>query len=236
MSNVYRTSVSPDLARVSSVLRRYAHFEGEAGTTSGNTTSATTDTQQEKTGTTTAEAKFTQADLDRIAGETRQRATEAARKKLLEELGIEDPAADAELLKAARAQREADKTEMQKAAESATKAIERAEKAEAALAAERSERILDRRNSKIEAKAGQAHDVKAVLEWATRSENAALLAKTVNEDGTVNEKAVDTLIAECQKNAAHLWKRGGVGSPSNQLGRVPTGDKKPANLQTSGRL
>lgn len=204
-------------------------------TTTTNETPVTTETQQAQSGATTTEKAFTQADLDRIAGETRKSARQAAIADLLKELGVEKPDDLKALVTKTREQEEAQKTEAQKALERAEKAEARAQEAEARAQSIEAQRILDRRDNAIRAKAGQAHDIDAVLEWANRPANADLLKKTVGDDGAVSEKAVDELIAAAQKNAAYLWKKGGVGSPSNSNGRVPTGTK-PAKIQTSGKL
>lgn len=149
---------------------------------------------------------------------------EAERKKVLEELGVEDPAADAQLLKAAKAKREADKTEVERLAGETAKEKERADKLQTELDRERQQRITDRRDSAIKAKAANAHDLDAVLEWASRPANADLFKKTVGDDGLIDDKAVEALIAAARKNAAYLFKVGGVGSPPLSGGRPTQGN------------
>ena len=227
------SSTTPDTAQISAYLRRYARFEGEAPPPPA-APATPTDTPPANGG--TGEAKtFTQADLDKYASEARKSARSAAVSDLLKELGVEKPDDLKALVTKTREQEEAQKTEAQRALERAEKAEQRAKDAEERATQIEAQRVLDRRDSAIRAKSSQAHDIAAVLEWANRPANAELLKKTVGDDGTVSEKAVDELIAAAQKNAAYLWKKGGVGSPSNSNGRVPTG-KKPAVIKTSGNL
>jgi hypothetical protein len=80
------------------------------------------------------EVKFSQADLDRIAGESRGAGRAAAEKDLLEKLGVTDLDAAAAVLKAAADAEEANKTETQRLAEELTREKARAdENAQAAL-------------------------------------------------------------------------------------------------------
>lgn len=62
-------------------------------------------------------AKFTQEDVDRINAETRRKAEEAAAKRLLQELGIEDVEKGKAALAAAKAAEDASKSELDKARE-----------------------------------------------------------------------------------------------------------------------
>src|SRR5487761_605939 len=77
------------------------------------------------------DGKFTQEDLDRIAGESRKAGREVAEKELLKELGVESRDAIAATLKAAKDAEDSQKTELQKAQEEATKAREEAVAAQA---------------------------------------------------------------------------------------------------------
>lgn len=76
-----------------------------------------------------SELKFSQADIDKIAGETRQKATAAAEKKLLESLGVSDLEAAKEALRKQREAEEAAKTEAQRLAEERDAAKAQAEAA-----------------------------------------------------------------------------------------------------------
>lgn len=77
------------------------------------------------------DGKFTQDDLDRVAGESRKSGREVAEKELLKELGVESRDAIAATLKAAKDAEDSQKTELQKAQEDAVKAREEAVTAQA---------------------------------------------------------------------------------------------------------
>jgi len=77
------------------------------------------------------DGKFTQEDLDRVAGETRKAGREAAEKELLKELGVEDREALKASLKAAKDAEDAQKTESQKLQEENAKLLADAEAAKA---------------------------------------------------------------------------------------------------------
>ena len=190
-------------------------------TTTQNDASANTETQQAQTGGTThAEAQCTQADLDRRIGEARQKAADSTRKKLLAELEIDDPDTDKELLKAAKAKREADKSEVERAAGEAAKAKERADQLQAELDRERAERRIDARNRRILSAATEqkAQIPDDVLAWAEKN-SPAELEKTLKDDGSVDDKAVQALVKACQTARPTWFGKGGVGSPSMGGGR-----------------
>ncbi len=67
--------------------------------------------------------QFSQADLDAIAGRTRQEATEKAQRDLLASLGVTDVEAAKTALAAAKAAEDAQKTDLQRATEERDKAI-----------------------------------------------------------------------------------------------------------------
>jgi multidrug efflux pump subunit AcrA (membrane-fusion protein) len=67
---------------------------------------------------------FTQADVDRINAETRRKAEEAAQRRFLEQLGVDDVDKAKEIIAQQRASEDAAKTELQKAQE-AREAAER---------------------------------------------------------------------------------------------------------------
>lgn len=74
---------------------------------------------------------FTQEDVDRINAETRRKAEEAAAKRLLAELGIEDVGKGKELFASAKAAEEASKSELQRAQEENLRLKAQAEAAQA---------------------------------------------------------------------------------------------------------
>ena len=215
MTTPFKASVRPDV-----LLRKYAWFEDPAPAPNPPPDPAPSPDPKPE------DKKFTQADMDRVAGSTRTEARKTALTDFLKELGFDKPDDLKTLVKSAKEQDEAKKTEAQKLADAKTQAEKERDEAKAALESERQQRLIDRRDSAIRTRASKAYDVNDVLAWAQRADNKALLDKTVKDDGTVDEKAVDALIAACEKNAAHLWKRGGVGSPSNNNGREAPADPK----------
>ena len=218
------------------------------GTTPTNETPVHTDTAPDKGGAAATGRTFSEAEVQEMIKERLARQSGSERKKLLEELGIEDVTGDAELLKAARAKREADKTELERLAGEAQKAKALAEQAAADLEAERLARRIDRRDTAIQQAAltgkddkgaalPPAIDAQSVLEWARRDGNKALLDSTLNDDGTVNDKGVKALVDKARKDAGHLFaqpENRRIGTPSHNVGRG-TG-KEPPKVQTSGRL
>lgn len=78
------------------------------------------------------QAKYTDADMDRIAGEREARASKAALKDFLKQKGVTDEAEIDQILKDYRARKDAEKTEAQREKERADKEKERADKAEEA--------------------------------------------------------------------------------------------------------
>lgn len=218
-------------------------------TTPQNETPVTTDTAPDKGGASTTGKTFTEAEVQEMIKDRLARQSGSERKKLLEELGVEDVTNDAELLKAARAKREADKTEAERLAGEAQKAATRAEQAEQALEAERLARRIDRRDSAIQrlstsdkdekgAALPSAVDSLSVLDWARRDGNKALLDATLNEDGTVNDKSVKALVDKARKDASYLFAQPDtrrVGTPSHNGGRTVNSKDRP-KVTTSGKL
>lgn len=160
-----------------------------------------TDTQPDKTGNTsgTTEAKFTQADLDRIAGDTRKAAKQAAINDLLKELGFEKADDLKALVTADKKRREDEMTEVQKAAAEKEKVEARALKAETDLENERNARRADLRDGKVKdalvASNAKADKVLKLL----KVDKAAELDALLKEDGTVDEGKLKTLVEDAKK-------------------------------------
>lgn len=171
----------------------------------------------------TSEAKFTQGDVDRIIGERYARLKADATADVLKALGVDKLDDAAAAIKAKQQADEASKTELQKAADARAKAEKDAADAKAALDAEKRARITDRRNSAISVAAVGAGAIDAgdVLAWAERS-GGDTLAKTVREDGAIDDAAVKKLIDAALKDKPHFFKPAGQqrtpGSPSNAGG------------------
>lgn len=173
------------------------------------------------------EAKFTQADVDRLVGERAVRAKEAAHKELLESLGVEDIEAAKKTIADAKAKAEADLTEIQKANKALEDANKKAEGYEAQIKVMLAKQKLDHRDSKIR-EAAQTEKAKYpadTISWAEREAKTELDA-LMAEDGTIDDKAVKALVQAHKKARPELFLGGGVGSPSNTGGTPPSPDKK----------
>lgn len=183
--------------------------------------------RQEPTGTAPEssghEATFTQADMDRIAGERAKRAAEAAATKLLAKLGVDDVDTAAALLAEYRQRQAADMSEAEKAAAAIADARKEADTLKAALEAERAQRVADKRdNALAQALASaQAIDADDVVLWLQRNAQDAVSA-LVQSDGTIDPDGVTALVAKARSERPHFFRPGGPGSPSNKGGEVPT--------------
>ena len=183
--------------------------------------------RQETTGTAPEssghEATFTQADMDRIAGERAKRAAAAAADKLLEKLGVTDVNAAVALLSEYRQRKEQDMSEAEKAAAAIADARKETDTLKAALEAERAQRVADKRdNALAQALASaQAIDADDVVLWLQRNAQDAVSA-LVQSDGTIDPDGVTALVARARSERPHFFRPGGPGSPSNKGGEVPT--------------
>lgn len=77
------------------------------------------------------EAKFTQADLDKFAGEARSQARSITEKELLAKLGVSDVDAALSAIEAHRAHEDSQKTELQRVTDERDRAVAEAQKAQA---------------------------------------------------------------------------------------------------------
>lgn len=166
---------------------------------------------------------FTQADLDRVAGERARRAAESAATKLLAQLGVEDVNTAAELLREYRQRQEADMTEAQKAKAEIDKVRKEADALKAALEAERAERLADRRDAALRAALTDADKPAAVL-TLLKGTFAAEVDAVMTADGTLDDKAVAALAQKAAKEWPGLFRSNAPGSPSNSDGRMPKPD------------
>lgn len=209
------------------LLRQYAHFEDPAPAPPPDPPAPPAE-----------DKKFTQADVDRVAGETRKQAKQAAVNDLLKELGFEKADDLKTLVKTAKDQAEAQKTEAQKAIEAKAALEKERDEAKAALTARNAEIEVEKRAALRDSaitKALTSANAKAekVLKLLKVDQPDALAA-TLKEDGTVDEAKVKALIETARKAYPEDFGRGGVGSPSNNGGRAVQG--QPPKVQTSGRL
>jgi hypothetical protein len=153
-----------------------------------------------------------------------ERARRTEREALLKELGIEDPAADRELLASARKRREDEKTEAQKATERADAEKARADKATADFEAYKAEQEtkarLTTRDSAIKTaltkENAKADKVLALLQV----QHADVVSAVLKDDGTVDDSKVAALVKKAREVYPEDFGRGGVGVPSLRDGHT----------------
>ncbi len=170
----------------------------------------------------TVETTFTQADLDRVAGNTRKEARQAAINELLKELGLDNTEALKATVTDAQKRKQDEMTEAQKLQERIDKltqerdnAAQRAQEVEAA-------RIADKVNGKLEALATKARvehpeDVVKFL----RDNHSDDVKALIGEDGKIDDKAAERLLEVVKKARPNWFAVSGLGSPSNRDGRPP---------------
>jgi hypothetical protein len=202
---------------ISLAKRRAWHDEAGAADAADSTTAQTTTMQAAE------DKKFSQADMDRVQGKTRKEAKQAALDEFIKELGFEKPDDLKTLITAAKQRDEAEKTEAQKAADTALKEKERADKAEKALAERNAEIDAEKRAERLNAAvkdALTAANAKAdkVLKLLKADAPDALEA-LLKEDGTVDKDKLSKLVESARKSYPEDFGKGGVGSPSNSGGR-----------------
>lgn len=166
-----------------------------------------------------------------------KRAEEAARKKLLEELGITDPEADKQMLADARKRKQDEMTAVEKAAAEKEAAEKKAAELETTLNAERAAYRLERRDNAIRdalRSAGVQDDEKnphiTRLLVLLKGERAAEVDALQAEDGTIDAKKLSALVETAKASYAEYFKpqRGGFGTPSHRNGQVSNAPSKDA--------
>lgn len=190
-----------------------------ASTTTTQTAAGSNGGQQQ-----TTDAKtFSQADIDRIIQERLARANDAATTKLLESLGVKTLDEAKTTLEAKRKADEESLTEIEKQKKAAEKANADREKLEAELKQERESRRQEKLDQAIRAAAKGAHDPDEIVLFLRKDAGEAL-AKALKDDGTIDAKAIEPLIADLKKKKAYLFGGQTPGSPSNHGGRAPEPD------------
>jgi hypothetical protein len=196
-----------------------------------NTASTPTQTGAANPGST--EAKFTQADVDRILKEKLEKAPEREARikaELLKQLGLAEDA-DFNTLKStidkAREIETANLSAVEKAEKVATDALKRAEAAEQKALTIEAERRNDRIASHLLAEASKlkATDAETVLLYA-RDKHKAELDAIMGEDGALDEGKTKKLL-ETIKTAKPVYFQAviqGAGVPSNAGGRAIPSD------------
>lgn len=170
------------------------------------------------------EPTFTQADLNKIAAQTRKEAREAEHKKLLEEFGADSFDTIKQLLADAKKRKEADMSEAEKLQTQLTTVTQSLEVEKAKRAELEQARIDDKRDSGLLALLDKAHDKAKVLTLIKAEKPAEVTG--LMTDGTFNQAAAEKLVADYAAANAYLFKSGAPGSPSNNDGRAPNPDEK----------
>jgi flagellar biosynthesis chaperone FliJ len=169
----------------------------------------------------TSEAKFTQDDLDNLAGKTRKVATSKARKALLEELGVSNLSDAKAALKQLGDLKEAQMSDAEKAQAQIEKANDELTAVRAEMEALKKMQAQEKQARILEAalrKAGAENpdDLMLILGAKKADEIAAIFADEFDE------KALAGFVSEAQKSYAIYFKTASGGSPSSQSGVPPT--------------
>jgi hypothetical protein len=182
------------------------------------TDSATTDTQQDKTGQGTDGKTFTQDDLDKHIASAKKAGKSSALKDYFAELGLDDTGLKA-LIAKSKADDDAKKTEAEKLTELLAQKDKEIAEAKAEAQKAESLRRIEKRNAGIRALIADAHDADSVLVILETKFQAPIEA-LMNEAGEFDAKEAEKLIAEFRTKNAYLFKGQGKGSPSNSDGRL----------------
>jgi hypothetical protein len=168
---------------------------------------------------------FTQAEVDRMVGGRATKAEKAARTKLLEELGVSDPAEAKKILEAARKAAEKDKTELDKARDQATTAAQTAAEARAEAAQARRERAIDRAL------------VQADVSPKRLDRMAKLVAIELDPDADDMAEAIAAAVAAVKDDMPEAFASSSEPKPAGKApssdGKPPVGGKAPARGGTS---
>lgn len=195
-----------------------------------NTASSPTQTGAANPGST--EAKFTQADIDRILNEKLEKAPQKEARikaELLKQLGLAEDA-DFEAVKStitkARDIELANLSAVEKAEKLLADEKKRADDALAQLSAERAERRNDRIAQAIAAKAAsmKANDTEDVLLYA-REKHKDELAAVIDDSGAIDDKKLTALLEKVKAAKGHYFTPpvSVPGSRSNNEGsRIPS--------------
>lgn len=152
------------------------------------------------------ERGFSQADLNRAAGDARREGRESAEKKLADELGV--PLAEAkDLIKKARDQEESEKSEAQKAIDKAKADSDAAnERAAAAALREHRANIRD-----------------ALRDEGVSKERLDAVTKLVDVEVGADDETIATAVAATKKDFPELFGGKSGGAPSSDTGGAPQG-------------
>lgn len=173
------------------------------------------------------EKKFTQADVDRIAGETRQKGREAGVGDLLKELGFEKTDELKAIIKAHTDKENAEKSELQKTTEQLGKHQTRIGELESTLSDREGELAQLRLQVAI---GGEVRKQKLNFVSAQAEEDAFdHLAREVETDEAGKPKNLDAALKQLAKDRPYLFGQpvqGSHGTPPPRGGRVPPPNEK----------
>jgi DNA-binding transcriptional MerR regulator len=173
------------------------------------------------------ERLFTQADIDRIVADRAKRAAASERSKLLEDLGVDDPAKVKAMLDDYRKKQEAEMTEAEKALAEAARYKAEAEAARAELAAANARQAAQQRRRVIESalSKGGANDVDN-LSILVNAKLEDKISAVFGEDNAPDDKALTAFVKDVQAAFPAFFGTAGAGSPSNAGGISPTSKAK----------
>lgn len=180
------------------------------------------------------EAKFTQADMDKIAGNRAKEAAAAAVKKLLKDLGIENPDDPKALetvkgkLTAAQEAEKAAMTKEQLLQQERDAALKERDEAKNAHESERTAWLAKERESLVKdaLRAPKAHCTDPVKVLKLLKIDHPEMFETVMKDGKPDETAIKALVDLGKKENPKEFTGGGPSIPSNQNGwPTPMTDK-----------
>ena len=190
----------------------------------------TTDSAPDKGANTSGQqaATFTQADLDRIAGEARKDGRSKAMADLLKELGAEKT--DEVKAKLARLTEleQSQMTEVEKAQAAREKAEQAAAELKAQLETERQERRIEARDSRVKDALVAANAKADKVLKLLRADRANELDELLDKEGKFNETKLTALIEKAKADYPEDFGQPGrgPGSPSLQGGRNPEPDQR----------
>lgn len=168
---------------------------------------------------------FTQADLDRIAGNARKEGKQTALKEFLTELGFEKPDDLKTLIADAKRRQEAELGEVEKATRLADAEKKKREELEARLTqleTERQQERLERQTLGLLQTSGAKKPADVLDLMKVRGKLADLLA----EDGSVDEKKLTEAVNAFKKDNGEYFGSSSPGSPSNTGAKPPVPSDK----------
>lgn len=168
-------------------------------------------------------ATVSQEHISKLVGDARKEGKAAAVADLLKTLGVASPDDLKALIEDARKRKESELSESEKAKAELDREKKAKDDALTQLAAERAERRNDRIATRVQEAATKlkANDVETVLMYA-RQKHAAALSAVMGEDGTIDDKKVNTLLetVKAEKPVYFTPPLTVPGSQSNAGGRV----------------